>query len=241
MRDFPTPLFEVSTEIAFAYEPVVDFPGKAFYNHFAERLPLVQQFPLLIVPAEQATPEQMRATPAIYRFSSATDKRSIFIGPRMVAANVRGWSGYPEYREFVQEVVDVYFSIRRDATVERHSVGFYNRIPVTTVEEVREIMAVPLNIRDGASLLELVAQCARNTEMGSLLSQVFTSPPDGLSDGTFLSVNNIIRAIVPKERSSLNDIIQWLDNSHQIARDEIWSMLSESAKEAWKATSAKDS
>lgn len=240
MRPFVTPLFEVSAEVCFAHQAPVDFPGRTFAQRIADRFLLAQQFPVVFLPSEQMTPEQLQATPPIYRFESFDSQKTIFIGPRIIAANTRRWNGYPEYRSHVEESLTLFFDLFRPPPVYRHSLGFYNRIPVSSVDELREIIQTPLDLRGNVALAELVAQSARMTDVGSVLTQILMMKPDTHTVEPYLAVNNIIRSIsLAGTQAEVAAFLGWLDRAHEIGREAIWDVLSEKAKESWRTTSAK--
>jgi uncharacterized protein (TIGR04255 family) len=218
-----------------ALQPVVDFRAASFFETFKGRCPHVQQFPVFILPREQSTPEQLDSTPAIYRFHADDEAISTFIGPRMVAANMRKWTGYPEYRSFVLEVIECYLSLMWEPEIERHSLGFYNRIPVDGIEELREIVDVPFDVRGEVSFYELLVQSSRTTEAGSVLTQLIVRPPDAITREPYLAINNIIRSDEVKGRfENLDRFAEWLDRAHEVGREAFWSVLSEKARASWK-------
>ena len=239
MRPFVTPLFEVSTELNLALEPIVEFRANSFYERIKKRCPKHQQLPLIAIPPEQATPEQLNMTPAVYRFFSEDEKWFVFMGPRIVAGNVRGWPGYGEYRSFVADTFGSYLDLTLRPVVQRHSIGFYNRIPVSSVGELKEILSTPLDIHDDVTLQELLFQTARNTDVGSVLTQMFMMPGDAYTPEPYLAVNNIVRAVgVESANLDLPKILAWLDKAHDVGKDMIWTTLSEKARESWRAASA---
>jgi uncharacterized protein (TIGR04255 family) len=238
LRPFVTPLHEVSAEINLASQQVAEFRGRSFYAGVAADFPQVHQFPLIFVPPESITPEQLAATPAIYRFSSADAQRSIFIGTRMVAANTTSWPGYPAYKKFASDVVSRYTGLHAPCTVERHSIGFYNRIPVASIDELREVVDASFDLRGDVALFELVAQSARMTAAGSVLTQLFMQPPDAITTEPFLAINNIIRSNALAGAFDMERWLTWLDLAHDEGRDAIWNILSAAAKESWSAANA---
>jgi uncharacterized protein (TIGR04255 family) len=235
MRPFVTPLFEVSTEANLGLQTVVDFRARSFYASIESRCPIVQQFPVFIVPPEQATPEQLQATPPVYRFSSDGDAYSVAIGPRMFAANVRRWPGYGSYRDFVELVAARYLELSYEPTVQHHSVGFYNRIPVASIDELREVVDAPFDFRGDVTLYELFSQSAKKTEVGSLLTQMFVMAPGPGLNEPHLVINNIIRSSDASGQSKdPSRLLAWLDAAHEIAREALWGTLSEQARNSWK-------
>lgn len=236
MRPFVTPLFEVSTELNLAFRQPVDFPGLSLYTRIADVCPRVNQFPVLFVPPENMTPQQLQLTPAVYRFSSADERKAAFLGPRMVAANIRGWQGYGRYRSWVERVFGSFIEVSTEPILERHSVGFYNRVPVASIDELREILSIELDLAEGVELQEIVFQSARQTATGSLLTQLMMMPANAETPEPYLAITNIIRAtVLAGPLREAGHVLSWLDEAHQDGRDAIWTILSERARESWKA------
>jgi uncharacterized protein (TIGR04255 family) len=236
LRPLVTPLFEVSTELDFEFRPEVEFRAKSFHTAIAERCPSRQQFPLVLVPPDQLTPEQLNATPAVYRFHALDNKFSAFVGTRMVAANVMSWPGYPSYREFVENIIGLYLDLMDNPTPFRQSVGFYNRIPIQNIEEFNEILAQPPPLADDASLEGLVYQVNRRTSVGVALTQMLMRPPDQKTSEPFLAVNNIIQTPCDGQQFALGQLLNWLDQAHDVGKGMIWTMLSEQARSSWSKT-----
>jgi uncharacterized protein (TIGR04255 family) len=239
VKPFSTPLFRTVTELNFALQPVVEFRARSLYESLKGSCPIVQQFPVFFVPPDQLTPEQKQQTPAIYQFASQENERAVLVGPRVLTAAVREWTGYPEYRRFVERVVNAHLPLLIDPIVERHSLGFYNRIPVSGLEELREILASSVPVESDASLFDLVLQSSRQTEIGSLLSQIIVARGDAETPEPFLAINNIFHSsLVTGGAFSIARFLEWLDAAHELGRNAIWGQLSESVKAAWAATSA---
>ena len=239
MGKFVTPLFEVSTEVNLAARPIAEFRANTFYSKIEHRCPKHQQFPLILIPPEIATPEQLHLTPAIYRFWSEDEKWSTFLGPRMAAANVRVWPGYPEYRGFVLEVMENFLSLAIEPIVERFSIGFYNRIEIDSISELKETISIPLDIDETSSLQETLFQRARMTEVGSVLTQIIMMQGDAYTPKPYVSINNIIRGHNPTGHNlTTSDLLAWLDKSHDVGKEAIWTVLSQTVKDAWEKNDA---
>ena len=237
MRPFVTPLFEVSTEVDFEVRPVVEFRARSFQKAIVDRCPLHRQFPVVIIPPDEATPEQLNVTPAIYRFHAPDNKFSTFIGPRMVAANVLSWPGYDVYKKFVRDVVKSYLELMDSPRPFRYSVGFYNRVPIASVEEFKAVLAQPPSLGEQASLEGLVYQNNSETQAGIALTQIMMRPPDDMTPEPFLSINNVIHNSCDNKEFTLDDLMNWLDRAHDIGKEMIWTLLSESVKSQWQPKS----
>jgi uncharacterized protein (TIGR04255 family) len=222
-----------------AVHDVVEFRAHTFHSRIRDRFPNVKQFPIVIIPPDEATSEQREATQPIYRFTSNDEKWSTFLGPRIIAANVRGaWPGYPEYRAFVSEVLGNYLELMTNSQVERYSLGFYNRIPVSTIAEVREILNVHLDIPDDTVFKEFIVQTSRTMEIGSVLTQILLVEAEGPNE-PYLAINNIIRATNTKgTETGLEQLMVWVDQAHEVGKEMIWNALSDTAKSAWKSENA---
>jgi uncharacterized protein (TIGR04255 family) len=239
VRPFKTPLFRVTTEVNLPFVQVGEFRGRSLLERLKKVLgaePAIQQFPVLFVPPEQATEEQKQLTPPIYSFSSTDGDRLVATGHRVITASLGKWPGYDAYKAFVQEVLSIYFELSYEPQIQRHSLGFYNRIPVADVTELREILKTSADLDDGISLFEFVRQHAHSTEAGSVLTQMIVLPGDATTPEPFLAVNNIIRSEeCAGSYTGLAQILEWLDKAHDIGKSLLWNSLSNTAKESWKA------
>jgi uncharacterized protein (TIGR04255 family) len=240
LRPFITPLFEVTAELNLAPEIVAEFRGRTFYSRIQSRFHQVNQFPMFLASPDQLNADALKVTRPLYRFSSPDSGQAVFLSHRMVAANQRGWNGYENFRIFVSEMVSSFLELMTPVRVERQSLGFYNRVPISSLEELREVVKVPFDLRGDVSLYELMNQSARMTEWGSVLTQLFMMPPDEFTSEPFLAINNILRFVVPDSASvSAESFLNWMDAGHDFCRDLIWSTLSEAAQLSWKQTYAK--
>jgi uncharacterized protein (TIGR04255 family) len=239
-RPFKTPLFEVSLQLDLAPMELLEFRARTFYEPFRGELIQIQRFPLFLVPPEQLV---LPTYPPAYRFSNADGTQIVSLGPRMIAINKRGWSaGWPGFREFVERTVRRYLEIMENPLIEQFSLGFYNRVPVADIEELTEIFAIPLELREGASLGEFFHQQAVETGVGSVLSQMISMRPDDFSRETFIAANNIVRnKPIPPTTLDIDTFLRWTDDAHQIARDLIRRTLTVEANRSWDETHASES
>ncbi len=236
MRPFKTPLYEVSTELITAHQDVADFRAHSFYDAIKAELPAFQQYPLLLVDPRMQGPG-INPTPAIYRFVGSEGNRFVSIGPRILAVNRLRWNGYPEYRDFVARIAGLYLDFCTVSPVERFSIGFYNRVPVTDLAELREIIANMPPFPPGMLIEAFTFQFTRHLDLGLVVTQLMMRPPDQFTPEPFLAINNIIRRD-NVTGFDLSNWLPWLDAAHEAAKRLLWETLTTEAQESWKAANA---
>jgi uncharacterized protein (TIGR04255 family) len=235
-RPLKTPLFEVSAEVHFALEPVVEFPARSFYELMQGQYPAVQRVPTFLV----ADPTQLAAQnlhmPA-YRFFDEAGSRVVQVGPRMVSLNTLTWQpGYEDYRAAALDVIAKYAELNPKTPVIRYALGFYNRIPAADLSEALEIINVPMPIAKNTSFKEFFWQVAQSTDAGSVLSQVATMNPDDRTPESYIAINNIVRfdlSVVQEFSNTIKGWVEWLDAAHDIAKNTLWNQLTETAQQSW--------
>lgn len=230
IRPFDTPLVEVAFEMQLRPGDVIEFRARTFHGHISNEFPQFERLPLFLVPPEN-NPVPIPPSPA-YRFQSNDGQRMVQLGPRILAVNMLRWEGYPAYRALVEKVVGVFVDVTPDCKPDRVSVAFINRIPAQSIEEMRAILAAPLPERPGITFPEFVSQFACNNELGSILTQIATMPPDERTHSPYINLSHIFRRSVD-ETVRIDEMLNWLDAAHEQARELMLASLTPDARRSW--------
>jgi uncharacterized protein (TIGR04255 family) len=198
-----------------------------------DQFPNVQQLPVILTPINPAN--LPNPAPPAYRFFSPEGDSIVQIGPRMFAVNMLKWDrGYGYFQDCLVRATRAFAEAMGKPLIQRYSLGFYNRFPASSVEEVSELLKVSLPPGD-LRFEQLVLQWLRETETGQLLSQISTMPPDERMAEQYVSLNNIFSTMLsPATPLDVEHWLAWIDRTHQIARDVFWEMLTPEAQNAWK-------
>lgn len=234
-RPFLTPLSEVSAQLDLDVRSLVEFRAQSVYNALSKTYPNVQRLPVFLVTEADSVPNVF--TPG-YRFYSEDGKRIVQIGPRMISLNTVNWEpGFENYRDALVEVFNTFNDIMGETRIQRYSLGFYNRLPVSDLDEIREIINVPIELGKDAQFEGLGWQTVRSAKVGDIATQVSLRDPDERTPEPHLGVNNIIQHTLDEPRPLRDEIDNWrawIDAANAEARENFWNLLSPAAQKSWK-------
>lgn len=196
----------------------------------------MEPVPFLLVPPDVTGGAQ---EPPAYRYLSEDNGLMVQYGPTMLAVNAIRWPGYEAFIDIVRWVAAQFYEVASDSLITGYSLGFYNRISIKAILDLRQILRFQLNIDETTMASEFVCQFARRVDEGSMLTQIITSPvamPD--ESIRIVGVNNIVRLSLDAKKYVVADWCAWLDRAHERAKEEFWNSLTPETQKAWEATAS---
>lgn len=173
-----------------------------------------------------------------YRFLTEDGGILVQYGPTLLSINATRYPGFPAYLEVVRWVGEQFASISPEASVNGYSLGFYNRISIKSVQDIKSLFRFHLNIDDSTMASEFVCQFSHRVPEGSLLTQIVTTPIPAVEESIkSLSVNNIVRhSFASSKPFDLEDWCRWLQPAHERAKAMFWDNLTPETQRAWDST-----
>jgi uncharacterized protein (TIGR04255 family) len=236
VTEFKIPLHEVCAQLDLVPQTIAELRANSFFSKLSTQYPSVEPLPVLLGPAADQLPEAVKYSPA-YRFYSDDRSRLVQYGPRILAINFLQWSErFPGFRSGVQWVVDAYEGVSGPPTIEGRSLGFYNRLIVSSLPEASNIISLPLDIRPDTEFKDFVHQTSRQTALGTFLTQITIGVPDAFTPSPYLAFNLILRLRFPAAILDRSAWFEWLDRAHEFIRGQFGESLTPKRREQWEAT-----
>jgi uncharacterized protein (TIGR04255 family) len=240
-RPFTTPLFEAIVEMHFDPAPPVELPARSLFEALRDEYPIESRLPVVLIPDAQ---QAVNLFAPAYRFYSPDLSFIVQIGPRMIAVNTVAsrvkWQGWGKFRDSSERVFRQYSDLNANARVIRLQLSFFNRIPASSLEEVRSFFNFALPGPSDTLPSDYSFQFTFPSRAGSVVRQFALMPPDATTPVPFLAVNTIIQRPVdgPVFRTALDDWRGWVEIAHETSKDTFYNSLSDEARKSWDESAA---
>jgi uncharacterized protein (TIGR04255 family) len=223
--------------MSFARKLLLEFRIDSFYKKIAAEFPTIDGLPYIIVPPPtEVAPAQLYA-PA-YRFHDKSGQYLVQAGPNLLAINAVAWdAGYSGFRKIVEHVTTAWREVHVGELAANYSLGFYNKIAVSDVDDVSWLLSEPLPLSAADTFAGFSLQKSQPTKCGAFTSQVVTVE-DGSTKERHLLVNNFINYSAEPRPLDVAEWLDWIDRAHELAKDYFWNTLSGHAQDAWNRTYA---